>query len=59
VRAKQLLGRLSQGTELLDGADYTRPGESCQVFINPAFMPTRVPIVDEDGGGEWYMVAGV
>ena len=59
VRAKQLLGRLSQGTELLDGADYARPGESCRVYTNPAYMPTRVPIVDEDGGGEWYMVAGV
>jgi len=59
VRAQQLLRRLSHGTELLDNADFTRPGESCCVFTDPAFMPARVPIVDEDGGGEWYMVASV
>jgi len=59
ARAQQLLRRLSHGTEVLFNADYTRPGESCLVFINPAFMPTRVPIVDEDGGGEWYMISTV
>ncbi len=59
MRAQQLLRRLSHGTELLDNAHFTRTGESCCVFTNPAFMPTSVPIVDEDGGGEWYMVASV
>ncbi len=52
ARAQHLLRRLSEGTELLEGADFTRPGESCRVFTDPAFMASRVPIVDEGAGWE-------
>jgi len=51
ARAEQLVRRLSQGTELIEGEDFTRPGESCRVFTDPACMPARMPIVDEGGGG--------
>jgi hypothetical protein len=57
LRAKFLLSRLRQGADLLVGADFTRPHEFCRVFIDPALMHARVPIVDEDGGGEWYEIS--
>jgi len=52
MRARELLGRLGQGTELFDGADFTRPGESCRVYTDPACMSTRAPLVDEGAGND-------
>ena len=52
LRARELLGRLNQGTELFHGADCTRPGEFSCVYTDPACMSTRAPQVDQGAGND-------
>ena len=53
MRARHLLRQLSQGTDLLAGADFARPGESCLLQTEPTCMSNRVPLVNESAAEAW------